>query len=137
MSAELHGACYCGAVQYRITEEVRLVLNCHCNSCRKRNGASFSTYCVVSQNGLKLLQGQETLSAYEVPEKGTTLFCSKCGSPLYNINSQYPGLYMIHFGSLSEHMALTPRFNIFCENKLPWVDAIASIKSFEKAMQLR
>ncbi len=135
MTKELLGACDCGAVHYKITGPVKLVVNCHCNSCRKRNGASYSTYCVVSQEDLDVVQGHESVETYEVEEIGKKQFCLKCGSPLYTINKRYPGLYMVHYGSLLEHGDLIPAFNIYCESKLPWVDAISRLKSFEKAIE--
>ena len=135
MTQELSGACDCGAVHYKITGPVKLVVNCHCHACRKRSGASYSTYCVVSQDDLYIFQGQESVARYEVSESGEKHFCSNCGSPLYNINKRYPGLYMVHYGSLSENTGLTPAFNLYCESKLPWVDNISSIKSFEKAIE--
>lgn len=135
MTTELSGACDCGAVRYKITGAVRLVVNCHCNSCRRRNGAAYSTYCVVSQGDLAVVQGRESVAIYDVAERGKKRFCAKCGSPLYTENSHYPGLYMVHYGSLTDNSGLVPAFNVYCESKLPWVDAISGIKSFEKAIE--
>jgi hypothetical protein len=132
---ELLGGCDCGAVHYKITGSVKLVVNCHCNACRKRNGASYSTYCVVSQDDLNIVQGMKNIATYEVSENGKKQFCSKCGSPLYTINKRYPGLYMVHYGTLLDHSGLAPAFNIYCESKLPWVNAISYLKSFEKAIE--
>ena len=134
MNKELLGACDCGAVRYRITGPVRLIVNCHCNSCRTRNGAPYSTYCVVAQSDLDIVQGRDKLATYE-KQGGKKVFCSVCGSPLYNLNPLYAGLFMVMYGSLSDNATLMPMFNVFCESKLPWVENIASIKSFEKAIE--
>lgn len=135
MTTELSGACDCGAVRYRIAGPLKMIVNCHCNSCRKRNGASYSTYCVVSQEDLRISQGQVIVANYEDAETGKKRFCSKCGSPIYNVNKKYPGLLMVHYGSLSKHADLAPTFNIYCESKLPWVDTISAIKSFANAIE--
>ena len=58
MTQELIGACGCGKVQYKIAGPVRVVVNCHCHSCRKRNASPYSTYCVVSQTDVKISQGE-------------------------------------------------------------------------------
>ena len=134
MAKELSGSCDCEAIQYELTAPAKLVVNCHCNGCRKRNGSSYSTYCVVSQSDLKVVRGQEFLTTYENSEGGKKLFCSKCGSPLYKINPRYPGMLMVLYGSLSDSTNLTPSVNVYSENKLPWVESISSIKSFDKAI---
>ena len=135
MTKELSGACGCGTVHYKITGPVRVVVNCHCNTCRKNNGASYSTYCVVAQDDLNIIEGQESIATYETSGGGKKRACSKCGSPLYNEHHRYPGMYMVYYGSLSENSSVTPGFNIYCENKLPWVENISAIKSFEHSIE--
>ena len=134
MPKEFSGGCDCGAIQYELTGPAKLVVNCHCSGCRKRNGSPYSTYCVVSQSDLRIVLGLENLTMYENNEGGRKLFCSKCGSPLYKINPRYPGMLMVLYGSLSDSTNLTPSVNVYSEDKLPWVESISSIKSFEKAI---
>ncbi|MHB8742165.1 MAG: GFA family protein [Sulfuricaulis sp.] len=135
MSQELSGACACGAVRYAITGPVKSVVNCHCQACRQRGGAAYSTYCVVPQDALKIIQGAENLSTYETTTPARKHFCARCGSPIYNFNGRYPGVYLVYYGSLSENANLVPAANIYCESKLPWVESISSIKSFANAIQ--
>lgn len=135
MTAELSGACGCGTVRYKITGPIRVVVNCHCNSCRKNNGTPYSTYCVVAQEDLNIVDGQKSVTTYAPSSGGKKRVCSKCGSPLYNAHDRYPGMYMIYYGSLSENANIIPNFNIYCENKLPWVENISAIKSFEQSIE--
>ncbi|HXH72165.1 MAG TPA: GFA family protein [Mariprofundaceae bacterium] len=137
MSGKLSGTCDCGAVRYEIEGPVKLVVNCHCHACRKRNGASFSTYCVVPQTSLTVMQGQERIGIYDSETIGRKHFCSQCGTPLYNLNNRYPDFYMVHYGTVSEHAGLAPRYNIYCESKLPWVDGVEKLRSFAQAMERR
>ena len=135
MSQDQTGACDCGAVQYRITGAVKTIVNCHCNACRKRNGGSYSTYCVVAQDDLKITQGQDCVAAYEVSDSGKKQFCLKCGTPLFNVNKRYPGVSMVYYGSLSENSGLSPAFNVYCDSKLAWVDNLPGIKSFAQGVE--
>jgi len=135
MTTELSGACGCGSVHYKITGPIRVVVNCHCNTCRKNNGAPYSTYCVVAQDDLDIFAGQESITIFETSGGGKKRVCSKCGSPLFNAHHKYPGMYMVHHGSLSDHSSVTPSFDIFCENKLPWVESLVAIKSFEQSIE--
>ncbi len=135
MSKELSGGCDCGAIHYRLKGFVRLIVNCHCNACRKRNGSAYSTYCMVAHENFSIDRGQEYLSVYENEKSGKKHFCSKCGSPLYNFNPRFEGRFMVVYGSLAEYKDYAPSFNVFCESQLPWVENIASIKSFEKSIE--
>jgi len=35
------GSCLCNAVQFKVTGDFKRIVNCHCNLCRKMNGAAF------------------------------------------------------------------------------------------------
>lgn len=135
MSKERSGACSCGAIRYNITGPVRAVVNCHCDSCRKRNGSAYSTYCVIAQGDIAIEHGDRDVATYENAQGARKHFCGTCGTPLYNLNPRYPGLAIVLYGSLLDQADLAPSVNIYCETQLPWVSAIASIKSFDKDIE--
>ena len=135
MTNELSGECACGEVSYKIFGEIKAVVNCHCDSCRKYNGTAYTTYCVVKQSDLIVHMGLDKISTYDFGS-GHKHVCSKCGSPLYNAHEmKYPGMYMLYYGSISQNYKKAPNFNIYCENKLPWVDDLSQIKSFQQGVQ--
>jgi len=126
--SERTGACRCGRVWYAAAGGIKAVVNCHCAMCRQMNGAAFSTYAVVSENGLSVTRGGALLAAYTVVGTATRHFCPRCGSPLFNTNpDRYPGLAMLYLGGIRGHEDLSPGANIHCDSKLPWVDAVARI----------
>ncbi len=133
MTDQQTGRCHCGAVHYRISGAVKGVVNCHCNSCRQRSGAAYSTYCVVAEGDFQVVQGEEQLSAYQVTELSRKHFCAACGTPLYNTSDRYPGLRMAYYGTLTDHAALVPVVNIYCESKLAWVDGVVGLKSYDRS----
>ncbi len=133
MTDQRSGRCHCGAVHYRISGAVKAVVNCHCNSCRERSGAAYSTYCVMAEDDFQVTQGAEQSSTYQVTAGAKKHFCAACGTPLYNIVARYPGLRMAYYGTLTDHAALAPAVNIYCESKLAWVDGIAGLKSFDQS----
>lgn len=124
------GSCFCKAVQFRLKEEPKSVVNCHCNFCRRHSGAAFSTFAVVAETALEIVSGQDAIARYAFREDAHKHFCKQCGTPVYNQNSRYPGLRMIYLGALSAPHALVPRANIYCESQLAWVPALAEITSF-------
>jgi hypothetical protein len=131
--ASVEGKCSCGAVRYTVNGGVKSIINCHCNLCRSINGAAFSTYAVVSLADFIVNCSEGDLSKYSVTDGAAKHYCAACGTPIFNINVKYPGLAMLHFGTLASHAGLTPAANIFCESKLSWVDSNPQAKSFKGA----
>jgi hypothetical protein len=113
---------------------VRLVLNCHCEACRRRNGTAFSTYCVVAEEAMEITQGADAVTSVSAPSGSSKHFCSRCGTPLFNMNVRYPGRRMVYYGTLSNEAAISPAYNVYCESKLAWVDAVSAIRSFDQAI---
>ncbi len=129
---QLAGSCNCGDIQYEVTGLVKKVLNCHCNLCRKMNGAAFSTYAVVLASDFNLLAGQ--LKHHQVSENATKHFCGKCGTPVYNSNPKFAGLNILHIGSLDCVLDRVPEVNIYCDSKLAWLDAVNDIPQMSEGL---
>ena len=120
------GSCACGSIAYRLNSEIRNVVNCHCNMCRKHNGSAFSTYVALPFEAFEIIKGEDKLEKYRV-HSGQKHFCSSCGTPMYNLNGKYPGACMVYFGTLEDSNEITPRINVWCESKLSWVENLATI----------
>jgi len=127
----IKGSCHCGAVEFELKGNPKLVVNCHCNDCKKRNGSAYSTYMAVQESDLSVVKGKNTLQGYSVKNVGIKQFCSQCGSPIYNENYRYPGLYMLFYGAFNESSNFSPDFNVYCESKYNWVESIHDITSFQ------
>lgn len=132
MSEHATGSCFCQAVQYVITGEIKSVVNCHCNKCKKMSGSAFAEIVVLADQDLEITAGQEQLRSYTISEGSTKNFCGTCGTPIYNAHVKYPGHYMLQVGTLDDPALVTPAVNIFCESKLPWVNDIADLPSFDQ-----
>ena len=135
MSKIITGSCACGEIEFEVRAIKSNVVNCHCNTCRKLNGSSFSTYFVVAEKCFKITSGEKALTSYFPSDSVVKNFCQKCGSPLFNQNKKYPNLRMIYLGSLNCNEPVTPNVNIFCQSQLPWVLVNAEIPNFEKEIE--
>lgn len=131
---EISGSCLCNAVRFKVDSAPKVVVNCHCNFCRKHSGAAFSTYAAVPEAALEIIAGQDSISAFEVKENAHKHFCRQCGSPIFNKNVRYAGLCMIYLGTIADPQNLVPAANIYCESQLPWVSAVGEITSFEQGI---
>lgn len=135
MENKITGSCHCGSVQFELKGNPKLTVNCHCDECKKRNGSAFSTYMAVSDGDFVLTKGELSLKKYEIKSVGIKYFCSECGSPIYNNNYRFPGLYMLFYGAFKQPENYKPSYNVFCESKHNWVDAISDITSFQKSIE--
>jgi len=123
-------SCSCGAIRGTVAGPLDTVVNCHCSDCRKMSGCAFSSMVVSPEAATTLTQGRELLGAYALTEATTKYFCSRCGTPLYNVNGRYAGLRMLYLGAIDGHERLAPAFNAFCRSKLGWVDRIDELTSY-------
>lgn len=132
MTKAISGSCFCKAVQYRITSPIPLAVNCHCNSCKKAGGGVFSSLAVIREKHLEITCGKEFLATYQLGENLEKHFCSRCGTPIYNRNSRYPGRCMVALGSFDNPSVIIPSANIHCENRLTWVLLNDKMQNFEQ-----
>jgi hypothetical protein len=132
MSENITGSCLCRSVKYTIKGQFKAVANCHCNTCKKVIGGAFETLAFIDENNFELIEGQDTLTAYQISENATKNFCRTCGTPIFNSYKKYPGNCMVQVGSLDDPSIVAPAVNVFCESMLPWVQGIADLKCFER-----
>lgn len=132
--SKVSGSCNCGAVSFEVNkDDIKRVVNCHCNLCRKMNGAAFSTYVGVLDSGFKFIRGEEHISSHRISEDSSKNFCKICGTPIYNMNpNKYKAIKIIHLGALNNPTKYQPEINIFCENKIHWIDKLSQIDSFDQ-----
>jgi hypothetical protein len=131
--SEIKGSCCCGKVSYTLAGEVKSIVNCHCNLCRKMNGAAFSTYVVVLASEMKLAGGD--VKTFGISSESTRTTCENCSTPLYNENPKYAGLRMLYFGSLDQQAALTPAINIYCESEVDWLGELPTMKRLDQGVR--
>ena len=128
----MKGRCICNAIEYEVSGELKAVLNCHCNLCKQMNGAAVSTYAIAADEDFTLHSGE--LAAAQVSEYAAKSFCPHCATPIYNSNPRYPGLKIIHLGTLDDSQQLSPQFNIYCESRFDWLAGVNDLPSFQQAI---
>ena len=79
------GGCLCGGVSYEIRGELRGVVNCHCEKCRRTHG-NVAAYTSIKREQLTLTE-EGALKWYrsikdETPDVHRG-FCSECGASLF------------------------------------------------------
>ncbi|MBX2883104.1 MAG: GFA family protein [Granulosicoccus sp.] len=110
----LRGSCLCGGVCFELSGELRSVVNCHCQQCRRTHG-HFAAYTNVSRDGLRIVS-DETLSWYRSSDIAQRGFCRHCGSSLF-WSRDGSGNISVAAGSIESPSGLSTSANIFVDSR--------------------
>jgi len=116
------GACFCGAVRYRIGLPPLWVAHCHCSMCRRAQGAGFVTWVGADETRFALLAGSDALVRYRSSPAATRSFCSRCGTPLFFQSSRWPGQIHVTLASLDSDEGLQPQAHAYWSSRARWAD---------------
>jgi len=78
---KVNGSCLCGQVNFDLIGELRSVVYCHCQQCRKTSG-HFVAATVVMNEDLKMVT-DAGLAWYRSSDKAERGFCKECGSSIF------------------------------------------------------
>jgi len=126
----LIGACECGAVRYRVPDEFRYAMNCHCSRCRAGTGSAFKSVAGIERAKLEIVEGADRLLVWGEPDANHTR-CATCGSLLFSVVRD--GDYVhVALGSLVDAPSIRPGRHIFVGSKAPWFEITDDLPQFEE-----
>lgn len=129
----ISGGCLCGQVRYEGDTEIKGIINCHCDDCRKASGAPYLINVFVVEADLTF-KG-ETMEYQHKSDRGTDmtkLNCANCGSPVFGRNSAREGIAVIRAGTIDQKDLITPKITVFAESKIPSTPMDVENKSFAR-----
>jgi hypothetical protein len=113
------GHCLCGAVVYAVQGELRPIIYCHCEQCRRSSGHFVAaTACRPEQLSI---DGEENLQWYQSSASAQRGFCRHCGSNLFWKPSN-GGHWSIWAGSIDRPTKLTASQHIYVHMKSDYYD---------------
>jgi hypothetical protein len=104
------GGCHCGAVAFEVMAPARVtVSDCNCSICRM----SGYLHLIVPQARLRLLRGEEALTAYAFnTSTARHLFCRHCGVKSFYVPRSNPDGYSVNLRCLDaatlEYVVIEP-----------------------------
>lgn len=104
------GHCLCGEVSYRVSGELRQILYCHCEQCRRSSGHFVAATACRSED--MHLERDDGLAWYRSSEKAKRGFCKICGSSLFWV-PEHGRYWSIWAGSLNRPTGLKASAHIF------------------------
>ncbi len=98
-SQQRSGGCLCGAIEFWVDGQLRPVLHCHCEHCRRFTGNFVAATGCPTAN---LRVTNESMVRWHQLEHSRYGFCSRCGSSLFWLAADSPDHTSIMAGSLDE-----------------------------------
>jgi hypothetical protein len=127
---ELSGGCWCGAVRYRVADEFKYAINCHCSRCRAATGSAFKPFAGIERDKLEVLTSDDALLVIGGEDLNDTR-CGTCGSLLFSVVRE--GAYVhVAMGSLSDAPSIQPTAHIFVGSKAPWFQIDDDLPQFDE-----
>lgn len=131
MSDTYTGACFCGAIEMRVTGKPEAMGYCHCRSCRSWSGGPVNAFSLWKPANVEVTKGREHLATYHKTEVSHRQFCNVCGGHLMTV---HPGFGVIDvFSATIPDLPFAPALHVnYQETVLPMRDGLPKFKDFPK-----
>src|SRR6202035_4924267 len=121
--ATLTGRCLCGNVTYTAESDPLVTAICHCHSCQRQTGSTYSLVVAVPRGSVSI--DGSSLATFDTTTESTGTpthrqFCRNCGSPLLSLADAAPDLAFIKAGTLDDNTELTPTVEVHCASALAY-----------------
>ena len=116
---EFSGKCLCGQVSYKSLAKPLLILNCHCEDCRRSTGAVYGTNVMVPEDQLEI-RGEVSKFSHKA-KSGNTMtkrFCKTCGTLMFGNSSGRTKLVYIRTGTVDQTDIINPVMTVFVDRKI-------------------
>ncbi len=127
-----NGHCLCGAVSYCVSGELRPIMYCHCEQCRRTSGHFVAaTACKASQLSIT---GEDDIKWYRSSPDARRGFCRHCGSNMF-WQPEHGQYWSIWAGSLNRPTRLTASRHIYVHMASDYYDIDDGLPQFEEEGQ--
>jgi hypothetical protein len=114
----LSGRCLCGRVRYRCGAPLYPATFCHCESCRRAQGAHAIAWLTVP--AASVAYGAERPHEYQSSPGVHRGFCAHCGTPLTYRNDTRAAEIDLTLATLDRAGEFAPSDHIWMEDALAW-----------------
>lgn len=117
-------------MRYRVADEFRYAMNCHCSRCRAATGSAFKPLAGIEREQLELTAGADHLHVHGEDDLNDTR-CGVCGSLLFSVVRDGAWVH-IALGSLVDTPSIRPTHHIFVGSKAPWFEITDDLPQFDE-----
>lgn len=127
------GACFCGAVRFKVTGEPAAAGYCHCDSCRHWSAGPVNAFTLWPPDSLRIVQGEEHIGSYSKTPKSIRKWCTTCGGHLF---TEHPDWNLVDvYASLIPEFPFEPAVHVhYQESRLPMRDGLPKMKDIPEEM---
>lgn len=113
------GACRCGGVRYGVTGDLRGVVYCHCEDCRRITGhhMAATSAAITDVN----FESDDTLTWYSAQLGVSYGFCNRCGATLFWKADDKPDRLSICAGTLDQPTGLRTEGVLFGDETADYI----------------
>ncbi len=129
MSGSYTGACFCGAVEIRVTGAPNAMGYCHCQSCRSWSGGPVNAFTLWPAAAVEVTKGADKLATFAKTEMSHRQYCTACGG---HVMARHPPLDMIDvFYATIPDLPFAPTVHLnYGETVLHIRDGLPKLKDF-------
>ncbi len=129
MSDTYTGACFCGAVEIKVTGQPTAMGYCHCRSCRSWSGGPVNAFSLWPPTAVEVTKGEIHIGVYNKTDMSYRQFCKLCGGHLM---AGHPPLNMVDvFAATLPDLEFVPAVHVnYAETVLPMRDGLPKLKDF-------
>ncbi len=129
MSGPYAGACFCGAVELRVTGQPTAMGYCHCRSCRSWSGGPVNAFSLWPPEAVRVTKGAEHVATYAKTPMSERQYCRLCGGHLM---ARHPPLELVDvFAATIPDLPFAPAVHVnYAETVLPMHDRLPKLRDF-------
>ena len=123
------GTCRCGSVAIEVTGLPHFTGYCHCDDCRRSNGAPVASFAGFEEKDFGWTS-KENLGEWRNGDY-VRLFCKVCGSPIAYRDDNLPDVVFFYTGFMSDPAAFPPEHHSYYKHKIKWLELSDDLPKFE------
>jgi hypothetical protein len=126
----IEGGCHCGAIRYRINEDLIDAGYCHCDICQQTTGAPVLAWSRFPFESFSYAEGHPVV--YESSEWGQREFCGTCGAQICYRDIDDPETVEVNTATLDEPESFEPEYHIYTVDQLSWFEIDDDLPRYER-----
>ncbi len=129
MTQTYSGACFCGAVEVKVTGQPEAMGYCHCESCRSWSASPVNAFTLWKPESVQVTKGADQIGTYNKTDMSYRQFCRACGGHLM---TKHPPLDLVDvFAATIPELAFAPQLHVNYGEKVMSVrDGLPKMKDF-------
>ncbi|KAJ5738116.1 hypothetical protein N7493_001271 [Penicillium malachiteum] len=133
------GSCFCGNVKYNVSGEPVDKGICHCLSCRKISGSTYTTNLLFAEANFSLISGtlKQCTAKHENGMVLTLHFCENCGTTIYKTASLdiFAGVIVLLAGTVDGGQGVEkakPKSELWIKYRVDWLPSLEGVTQVQE-----